>query len=193
MKELIKNYSKTPLLKQIREYSHKSDETYRSRSFGVFGHLHFIGNVSKEETVKVHILNNFTIELPVDFKDCEMIKEIEKSVRILDYKNNWDGEGSKSYKKETFINAISFLVKYTNWIWDEKVYAIPSPKILPGPNGSIDIYWKKNNFDLLVTISEHPSTTAFFYGDDKSDEIYEGRFNIKKNNPGIFLSLLTID
>lgn len=139
------------------------------------------------------ILPGFQIELPIEFANMETIVEIKKSASILEKKDNWDGEGSKGYTKTTLVNAINFLVRYTKWVWEEKTYAIPSPKILPGNDGGIYLYWKKPNYDLLITIPEAPNKTALFYGDDKSEELYEGKFNIEKNNPGIFLSLLQLD
>ncbi len=44
-------------------------------------------------------------------------KEIEDSKhRILSLKDNWDGEGSKGYKKETWNQSINFLRQLTKEI-----------------------------------------------------------------------------
>ena len=54
-------------------------------------------------------------------------------------KDNWDDEGSEAYSKETFSLAINFAIKYSKAIWEEKFVLIDAPKILPGPDGRIDV------------------------------------------------------
>lgn len=155
-------------------------------------HYGFFENV-KEELFSLKVLQDFEIKLPIEFREHELVKAIQKSTKIISYSNNWDGEGSKGYSKTTYVNAISFLVKYVKWVWDEKIYALPTPKILPGSNGSIDLYWKKNSYDLIITIPEAPNLVAHYYGDDKKDRVCEGTFRFQEDNEGMFLSLLCLD
>jgi hypothetical protein len=193
MEDILKrtdNYKKE-VQNQIRGYSQKGE--YALGAWGAISSA-FTTDLSEkiDDSFKINIFHNFDIELPIEFKDCEIVKEIQKSTKILKLKDDWDGEGSKSYKPSTLKTAILFIVRYATWIWEEKLYAIPTPKILAGPDGAIDIYWKREDFDLLITIPEG-TKVAHFYGDDKKDEIIEGRFNIEKYNQGIFLSLLKLN
>lgn len=176
--------AKLPIKTYIREFKANGWNDY------VFQPL--AKEIPANETFMLEVINGFEIELPNEFYGGEMVSAIQKSTKIVNLKDNWNGLGSKGYKKETFMNAINFLIRYTNWIWDDRLYAIPAPKILAGSDGAIDIYWKSKNFDLLITIPEHPKNVAYFYGDDKNDEKYEGQFDFRKDNPGVFLSLFNI-
>ena len=86
-------------------------------------------------------------------KHEELFKELlEKIARskdhILSLTDNWDEEGSKGYKEETFNQAMSFLRSISKNTWDVGII-IPNPDILPSQDGSIDLHWKNDKFELL--------------------------------------------
>jgi len=86
----------------------------------------------------------------------KIIKEAEK---YLEYKDNWDGEGSKEYKKETLDRVESFLKLFVNL--GNILY---TPKILPGPNGSFDLLWERNKLQCLLNIPEDYRSIITFFG-----------------------------
>lgn len=113
-------------------------------------------------------------ELPCDLK--YLIQSIEKSIFITKLTDNWDGEGSEGYDVSTWIHSIKFLLNYGTSIYENFDYKIDSPKIYPGPNGSIDIGWETSFYDLIINISKS-GQLASYYGDNKNNQMTEGAFN----------------
>lgn len=139
---------------------------------------------------QIYLNNELIVELPSRFED--LYECIEKSKYILELKENWDDEGSPPYKKSTWIRAIKFVSDYALWIFTETNKVIDTPKICHGPNGSIDILWKKGNYRLLINIPENTEKPASFYGDDYNSQKVKGEFNISNYNQGLLLTLLQI-
>lgn len=149
-------------------------------------HLHLLAK--KPKTIKIDLTKTSSIDLPIIFQ--ELANQIEVSKSLVKLPDNWDDEGSIGYKEETFLRAVGFLTKYALWIWNEKRILIDIPKILPAQKGSIDLFWKKRNYDLLINIPAQPNSVATFYGDDRKATKIEGEFPINTYNQGIFLCLL---
>lgn len=106
--------------------------------------------------------------------------EIAESKRILSFGDNWDGEGGKGYSLETWTRATRFLLNQAFWFL-RRGEASPVPRILPGPDGSIDLHWKSAGLELLVNVP--PSGPATFFGDEPSGghirgSLDPGRFNL---------------
>ncbi len=101
--------------------------------------------------------------------------EIEQSKYMLEYPDNWDDEGSLPYKKSTWKRAVQFIANYAEWIYATNYQVILCPKILHGPTGSIDIYWRNEDFHLLINISIDEKLPATFYGDDYHGQTVEGK------------------
>ena len=131
--------------------------------------------------------NGSVFELPYVF--TELVNQINNSKYILDLKDNWDDEGSIGYQANTFIKAISLLIKYTLWVWCDFRKKIETPQIFPSHNGSIDLFWNKDKYDLLINIPAD-SNIVKFYGDDKKDTKIKGEFPIESYHQGILLCLL---
>jgi len=80
-------------------------------------------------------------------KDFKLIDEaVKKSEYILEIEDNWDGEGSPGYSESTWKKAINFIYLYAEEIWNKLNINISPPDILPGPEGSIDLHWKEDNY-----------------------------------------------
>lgn len=73
-------------------------------------------------------------EISSHLNDC-----IKRSEQILQLEDDWDTEGSKGYKEETWKSAIDFLIDYATRIYETHRQFINTPKVYPVPNGSIDI------------------------------------------------------
>ncbi len=118
-------------------------------------------------------------------------KDIEDTIaKILNLQENWDGEGGKCYNKETLYRAAEFVKKLSFALWRKTQKLITPPKILPGPDGSIDVHWKSPKFDLLVNIPENPDESASFASDDYEKNTVKGTFDQKKINPALFYWLI---
>jgi len=97
---------------------------------------------------------------------------IVRSRWLLELKEGWDEEGSPSIDKSTWEVAASFLRRQAHHFT-----IIPVPHIMPGSDGSIDIHWKTERFELLVNISKGPVFVVSFYGDDYGRSKIEGELD----------------
>ena len=111
--------------------------------------------------------------------DHEVDQEIARASKaILGLEDNWDGEGSSGYSKATLDRAINFLKVHVNALIEESGKIIV-PRILPGPDGSIDLHWRTSELELLVNVPPDDGPVSF-YGDDFSDgNSIKGTFNLK--------------
>jgi hypothetical protein len=116
---------------------------------------------------------------------CKELKaEIEQGKRILELEDDWDGEGSLGYSKETLNRAESFLKMHIEGLWKSFSIRLPIPKIGPGPDGSIDLYWKQSSWELLVNIPADAHEMATFYGDNYGSIKNRGNLDPTKFNLG---------
>jgi hypothetical protein len=91
---------------------------------------------------------------------------INNSKWMLQLAEDWDEEGSPPIDEATWNAATAFLRRQADIHWRRYSKMIPVPHIAPGSDGSIDIHWKTENFELLVNIPARPGSGAGFYGDD---------------------------
>jgi hypothetical protein len=107
---------------------------------------------------------------------------------IRNLPEDWDGEGAPAYGEETITRATGFLLSFIRDVYDSYHLRLPLPKILPGPDGSIDIHWKGADFELLLNIPPNDKY-AQFYGDNKFGESVKGVINIDLSYPNVGLIL----
>lgn len=107
-----------------------------------------------------------TRESPIS---AQLSEVLSASHRILDLRENWDGEGSPAYSETTLKRAIDFLTSSASRYWRDHQKKLTAPRILPGPDGNIDIHWKTPQRELLISIPASLSEPASYYGDDKDD------------------------
>jgi hypothetical protein len=181
---------------KIKEYGSAFQENHRVAEKSDWNYIIGINNESWEldnSDVTLNLMENFSVVIPRKLLENNNLKEeIETAAELRFLKQNWDGEGSKGYKLKTIKNAINFVIEYTKWIWEERNHCIPTPNIFPGVNGTVDVYWKSNNYDLIINIPEAPNTVASFYGDNMDSKKIQGTFSIEEKGPGILLELLSI-
>ena len=91
---------------------------------------------------------------------------IEDSKYMLELEEDWDDEGGMPIDEVTFERASDFLLGYAEWLLDNKNVVIQTPEISPGPENSIDIHWRLENYRMLINIPSNPQKQAGFYGDD---------------------------
>jgi hypothetical protein len=118
-------------------------------------------------------------ELPseLDF----LFKTMDKSQYILQLEDDWDDAGGEKYEDQTWVNAMSFLARYAQNLFNDFNIIINSPKIYHGPKGSIDILWEPSAYRLVINIPKD-SNKAMFYADDYKDQITEGVFHLDNFN-----------
>ena len=110
-----------------------------------------------------------------------LFKTMNKSQYILQLEDDWDDAGSEKYQDQTWINAMSFLARYAQNLFNDFNIIINSPKIYHGPKGSIDILWEPSAYRLVINIPKD-GNKAMFYADDYKDQITEGIFNLANFN-----------
>jgi hypothetical protein len=98
---------------------------------------------------------------------------IQESLRILDLDDDWDKDGASSYEPETLNRAIGF-VRAHDVAAARMGYRLVPPRILPGPDASIDILWRAGAFELLINFPANPASEVTFYGDDKRGSVIRG-------------------
>jgi hypothetical protein len=99
----------------------------------------------------------------------ELSRTIEVSRQILQLQDDWDTEGSPSYSEATLARATTFLLSNAVRYWRDHQTWVLAPRILPGPDGNIDLHWKTPQRELLISIPANPAEHAAYYGDDRED------------------------
>jgi len=99
------------------------------------------------------------------------LTSIDAARPILDWPDDWDGEGSPAYREETLNRAQAFLIAGARALGDDVRREMPTPRVSPGPDGSIDLHWRGEGRMLLVNIPVDMDETIGFYGDDAHSKV----------------------
>lgn len=116
--------------------------------------------------------------------------EIERSKEILELQDDWDGEGAVGYSPATLDRAILFLKEHRAGLWRSYGSRLPVPTIGPGPVGSIDLYWKQRDWELLINIPADIQESATFYGNKYGSQKIKGAFDPAKFTSAIAVWLM---
>lgn len=121
----------------------------------------------------------------------EIKKAIETSKQLLEYGDDWDGEGALGYLKHTLDKAEKFLTDNALTFWKNNAVWITAPDFCPGPDGSIDLLWKLEDRELLINIPVNENNLAGYYGDSsKNGSIIKGKLNLTEENQWILMWLM---
>lgn len=93
-------------------------------------------------------------------------KEIGASRWILDLPPNWDGDGAYAFERATWDRAAVFLLSLARRIETGFGVRLEAPRILPSANGSIDLHWKTDRYELLINVPSSPGDEIRYYGDN---------------------------
>ncbi|KKN26013.1 hypothetical protein LCGC14_0879010 [marine sediment metagenome] len=109
----------------------------------------------------------------------------DKLRKILTLTEDWDENDSTRYnivtltKSKIFVESIleNFLLLYN--------IELDLPRIFPGINSDIDVEWKNEKFQLLISFPEKKDELAGLYGDNFSDDVI--KYDFKTGDPHIRL------
>jgi len=105
-------------------------------------------------------------------------RAIKDSEWMFELAPDWDDEGAKPVDRATWEMAIAFLRRQAESYWRQHMLCIPVPRITPVSDGSLDLYWKSDRFELLVNISRsNEHFVAAFYGDDYGRSSVKGELD----------------
>src|SRR5207249_3186795 len=118
-------------------------------------------------------------------------QSIAQSCHILEMSDDWDGEGSRGYRQETWTRAISFVRASAEAYMRLTSRPLPAPRISHGPDSSIDILWRSGAREVLINVPDSPDEPADFYGDDgpQHTETIKGIFNPASPNVWLLIWL----
>ena len=112
-------------------------------------------------------------------------KAIELSKDMLKLEDNWDGEGAVKISDQTWQKAIDFLNRHRFfWTLEENI-----PDISALHDGSIDLHWKNEKFELLINVKGN-SDLAGVYGDDYNTVQIKRNLDLNKTYPA-FMDMLS--
>jgi hypothetical protein len=126
-----------------------------------------------------------TFEAFAQDEDHALNEELAHAENLLGQPIDEDEEGSSSFSSETLLRAKTFLLAQSKQFHKISGYFPPVPHIGSGPNGSIDLHWKQNDWELLVNIPVESSKMATFYGDDYGAQKIKGSFDPTSLHYGI--------
>jgi len=110
----------------------------------------------------------------------EFLSTFERSKEFLYWEHDWDGEGARSYSQETWHRARQFLLDGVKQLSQDCSIAIHVPRILPGPDGSIDIHWQLSDRQLLLNIPPDPDESVEYYGKKRPGHEIKGAFPLSE-------------
>ena len=118
-----------------------------------------------------------------------LAEALRASRRILDLPDDWDEEGSPSFRETTWQRATEF-VKLAALAFQQRFGVwIEPPRILPGPEGSIDLHWRTAERELLINIPERAEEAADYFGSGDAQDAVKGKLNTALPNEWILLWL----
>jgi len=125
-------------------------------------------------------IDNLEETIKSNRKSDSLTQQQKKQIQdILALREDWDSEGAKPYKAQTVNEAIQYLDLMKS-VLEEKNIKIGALDFLPGPDESIDLQWKSEEYELLLNVPEQNTLTedrkpAKYFGcvlgKDKEQEI----------------------
>ena len=117
-------------------------------------------------------------------QDTSLLAEFMRAESSLEAPDG-DDEDAFLYSNDTLLRAKNFLLAQSKQFREICGYFPPAPRIGPGPNESIDLYWKEKGWELLINIPAEDGKMATFYGDDYGSQKIKGSFDPNSFHYGI--------
>jgi len=90
-------------------------------------------------------------------------QEIQESRRLLQYEDDWDGEGSPGYLEATWQETVEFVLQLLARLADEYAVRHQAMEIMPGTCGNIDVEIEFADHRLLFSVPRDPGTPIRFF------------------------------
>lgn len=113
---------------------------------------------------------------------------VERSMAILQLRDDWDGEGAQGYDRDTWQRAADFVLEQSRYARDCFRRSLGVPRISPADDGSIDVMWISDSAKLLVNFPRNSKEGATFYGANPEGGTVSGMLG-EKNRPDLVLWL----
>ena len=104
---------------------------------------------------------------------------------------DWDGDGAEQIHEETWNRASDFLRTTARQVSEAGRLIFPLPELKPCPDGSIDLHWKNELFELLLNIPPVSREAGDFYGESRDGLTIKGAFKPEIHHLGIVCWLLS--
>lgn len=88
----------------------------------------------------------------------------ERENQILSLLENWDDDGAELISQVTLKRVKAMLLEIYRELWKDML-DVPFPYIQQVPDGSIDINWETDVFELLINIPSTLDELVNFYGE----------------------------
>src|SRR5436309_619007 len=108
----------------------------------------------------------------------KVAEAIERSRGILELEDDWDGQGSAAYAEVDWARACGFLLANALLLFEREGVAVPAPRITHGPDGSIDMLWRRPDRKLLMNFPAEASEPATYYGRTTSGREMKGSLDV---------------
>lgn len=116
------------------------------------------------------IVNAKVVQLPSALKN--IADHIEEAKEILNYADDWDDEGAVATDSNTFAKAVSFIVDYSKYIYEQFDIILNVPYIDILRDGSVSVHWENNEKNqLLIIFKKADEELAFFYAEQSARKI----------------------
>lgn len=152
-----------------------------------------ISDHHEESTKKYRLVFNQqsdSVRLESESLDIAINQSIEESRTILALQENWDEEGSPGYEESTWDRATNLVKDLAIRYWELTNLWVCPPRIMPGPDGSIDIHWNASNRELLINIPSDEESPAGYFGSGGAKESVKGKLDTSSHNHWILMWLL---
>jgi len=126
----------------------------------------FLGKVKMKESIETNLREIKNLFLSVKATKERMLEELldKRISHILNLPDNWDDNGAEKFRKETLEHASNLLKNIFQDLWNQMIDA-PFPLISPVPDGSVDINWETETFELLINVPARDNLLVNLYGE----------------------------
>jgi len=182
--------SHAAIVKQDREWQEPEHEVYFT----------YRGWIALQEAEPLSHLSWFRRERSESDKECiefenrtrarnlapvALQAKIEESRQILTMHIDPEDEESSTYSEEVWRTATRFLMSHSEALLESTGKEIDLPDILPEPDGSIDLHWRRPRYEMLINFPKVQGAPASFYGDDRGTTCIKGTLDPSALNLGL--------
>jgi hypothetical protein len=118
---------------------------------------------------------------------------VRKAHTMLSLPDDWDDAGSPSIRPETLRRAVFFLLLNSAIVLWRYAAVVPTPRITPGPDGSVDLHWRTRRRELLINVPRESQEPFSYYGDDFGSDKRKGSIPADSLAPDLFAWLTIAD